>query len=190
VRRSAWVAVVAAVGLGLTGCSDPGTPSDTLPTAVSTSASPTLEPLGPADFPVPADAREQTEAGAVAAAEYYFGLLNYTQAIPTGQPLREFSDGCADCESIAASQDQDAVDGVAIQGGQFTVASAAAEIVESGSANVAVRIDRDASAAVSAGGTSIEGRSGPAATLSGGVLLRWDGVRDVWVVTQIDLDAV
>jgi hypothetical protein len=57
------------------GCASKHEANDTLPSASETSPSPSLEPLGPADFPVPAEARTQDAAGAEAALRYYLALI-------------------------------------------------------------------------------------------------------------------
>src|SRR4051794_41564519 len=67
-RLVAGLAVAAAL---VAGCSSKHEANDTLPSASQTSASPSLEPLGPADFPVPEEARTQDAAGAEAALHYY-----------------------------------------------------------------------------------------------------------------------
>jgi hypothetical protein len=78
----------------LTGCAEKQEANQTLP---STSASPTTEALpeiGPADFPVPDEARTKDAAGAEAFLRYWIDLLNRQQAIPAGQPLRELGPEC------------------------------------------------------------------------------------------------
>ncbi len=81
------MAVLAVLALASAGCSEPGQPSTSLPTATSTSAEPTLEPLGPPDFPVPAEAREQTEAGAIAMASYYLDLIDFARQSSARLPV-------------------------------------------------------------------------------------------------------
>ena len=189
-RRSGWVAVVAAVGLGLTGCSDPGTPSDTLPTAASTSAEPTLAPLGPADFPVPAEAREQTLDGVLAMNTYYFDLLNYSQTAPTGEWLRQVSDGCTICTGTANYFDSSADAGVKFSGGTFTVLASTGQLSDEFNASSAVRVQLDAVTAEDSAGQTIEDESFGAAELSGGAAFRWDQQKSAWLITQLDLSPV
>ena len=73
-RRWTAAAVTCLATALLAGCSG-GTQqaSTTLPTtsAPTAAASPTLPPLGPADFPVPAEAREKTPEGVNAFTRYY-----------------------------------------------------------------------------------------------------------------------
>ena len=74
----------------LAGCSGSEEASQTLPATSRTSASPsaTLPPLGPADFPVPAEARQQTAAGATAFIDYYLGLMNRSQHLMASDAIR------------------------------------------------------------------------------------------------------
>src|SRR3712207_7343807 len=89
----------------LTSCSEKQEASETLPTA---SASPTadLPPLGPSDFPVPAEARTKDAAGAEAFLRYWIDLLNRQQAIPAGEPLRDLGPDCNECLRIARVYDE------------------------------------------------------------------------------------
>ena len=58
-------------------------------------------PSGPADFPVPDEARTKDAAGAEAFLRYWIDLLNRQQAIPAGQPLRDLGPECQECLRIA-----------------------------------------------------------------------------------------
>src|SRR5215210_8885795 len=95
----------------LTSCTEKTEANQTLPT---TSAAPTTEELpsvGPADFPVPDEARTKDAAGAEAFLRYYIDLLNRQQAIPAGQPLRDLSPECGTCQRIARAFDDAAAAG-------------------------------------------------------------------------------
>src|SRR4051794_41324347 len=66
-----------AVAMALVGgCSSKHEANDTLPSASETSATPSLEPLGPADLPMPDDARSQDAAGAEAFVRYYMAVYS------------------------------------------------------------------------------------------------------------------
>ena len=111
------VAGLLAGGVVLSGCSEKQEANDSLPTA---SASPTedeLPPLGPEDLPMPDEARTQDAAGAEAFVRYYIELINRTSDVMDAEPLREFSDGCADCERIATNTDEAAPLGHDYEGG-------------------------------------------------------------------------
>ena len=50
---------------------------------------------------MPDEARTQDAAGAEAFVRYYIELINRTSDVMDAEPLREFSDGCEDCDRIA-----------------------------------------------------------------------------------------
>src|SRR3954470_12140999 len=85
----------------LGGCAAKHEASETLPSASETSASPSLQPLGPADFPVPDEARVQSDAGARAAARYYLSLTTYAFHTLDTDPLRDLSRNCEFCTNLA-----------------------------------------------------------------------------------------
>jgi Family of unknown function (DUF6318) len=111
-----------AAALLLSGCSDKQEANTSLP---STSASPSTEALpqiGPADFPVPDEARTKDAAGAEAFLRYWIDLLNRQQAIPAGQPLRDLSTAeCDECLRIAKAFDDGAAAGWRYEGGQLSL---------------------------------------------------------------------
>src|SRR3954447_19890417 len=116
-RMVAGLAVATAL---LGGCAAKHEASDTLPSASETSASPSLEPLGPTDFPVPDEARTQDAAGAEAALRYYLALITH-QAGKDGQPLRDLSQDCNFCNFLADRADQDAAAANTLTGGKIGV---------------------------------------------------------------------
>lgn len=61
----------------LTGCAEKQEASTSLPTTAPAPTTEALPPLGPADMPMPAEAREQTVDGAEAFTEYYVELYNH-----------------------------------------------------------------------------------------------------------------
>jgi hypothetical protein len=182
------VAVVAAVGLGLTGCSDPGTPSDTLPTAASTSAEPTLVPLGPADFPVPAEAREQTEAGALAMASYYLDLIDRSREAMDGQPFLDLSQSCDTCEQLAAGFAAEKAAGNRYQGGDLRIDTVGRTTVSGTTADLTLTMLQAASTLVGSDGKVVPDRSTPDTRLSGGMVLNWDSIREGWLVEQLNAE--
>src|SRR3954454_3779547 len=99
------VAGLAVATAMLGGCAAKHEASDTLPSASETSAPPSLEPLGPADFPMPDEARHQTEAGGLAFANYYFALSNHLLETRDSMPLRELTRDCELCDQLADTYD-------------------------------------------------------------------------------------
>lgn len=190
-RRGAWVAGSAAL-LVLAGCSDPQPANDTLPTAVSTSAAPTLEPLGPADFPVPDEAREQTEAGAEAMADYYLGLVNFVgqQANADTAPLLDLSSGCATCAQIAAGVDALRAAGQRVEGAQLRVNSFGSTDLRSGEASIAWLVSEAPSQTFDSNGQEIASEARPGQQLGGGIDFSWDDERTAWIATQVTLDSL
>jgi hypothetical protein len=118
--RPAAVAGIVMVTL-LSGCSEKQEANETLP---STSASPSTEALpelGPADFPVPDEARTKDAPGAEAFLRYWIELLNRQQAIPAGQPLRELGPDCRECLRVARAFDDAAAAGQRYEGGELSL---------------------------------------------------------------------
>lgn len=189
-RRGAFVTVAVALVLAVAGCSEPQQANDTLPTASETPAEPTLEPLGPADFPVPDEAREQTEAGAEAMAVYYLDLLDYVKAQVGGRsldtaPLRDLSNDCEVCEQVADGFDNANASGYIYEGGELDPPSIGTVSYVVPSADIAFTVQQAAARVVGTGG--VEVRSSEQVTLRGGIVLEWNSVRAGWIATQLNL---
>ena len=105
----------------MTGCTQKTEANDTFP---PTSAAPTTEELaqlGPADFPVPDEARTKDAAGAEAFLRYWIDLLNRQQSIPAGQPIRDLGPECRECLRIAKAFDDAAAAGYRYDGGELSL---------------------------------------------------------------------
>ena len=105
----------------LSGCAEKQQANESLPSASASPTEEALPPLGPEDLPMPAEARTQDAAGAEAFVRYYIELINRTSDVMDAQPLRDFSDGCADCNRIANSVEEDAAAGYEYEGGGITI---------------------------------------------------------------------
>ena len=106
----------------LTGCSEKQPANETLPSSSAAETSEALPELGPADFPVPDEARTKDAAGAEAFLRYWIELVNRQQAIPQGRPLRELSTSdCYDCLRIAKAFDDAAASGWRYEGGELSL---------------------------------------------------------------------
>src|SRR4051794_4491133 len=138
VRRQ-WTARVAAGCLlavaALSGCAEKHEASTTLPSASSTSGE-ELPPLGPADFPVPDEARQQTESGVVAFSNYYFDLSNHLLTSLDSKPLRSLSLNCSVCDVMADSYDADKAAGYTYEGGDIRIASTGSAHIEGSTAEL------------------------------------------------------
>ncbi len=183
----------AAVALGtalLTGCGAAGAeaPSTSLPSA--TTAAPTTEALpvvGPADFPVPPEARTQDAAGAEAFLRYWIELLNRQQAIPAGQPLRDLGPECQECLRIAHNFDDAATAGNAYVGGEVSLVDVLPPTLDGAAASFSFSARREPVSLVGPSGAVIEARPDAAPRLFSGLNLQWSASTTSWVVTAFQL---
>ncbi len=193
-----WTPVLTAglVAAVLAGCSEAEDaerelPGSTSAPATSSSAAPTVEalpPLGPADLPMPAEARTQDAAGAEAFVRYYLELINRTSTVMDAAPLREFSDGCRDCDRIADNTEQDASDGYRYQRGVIVIKAAGAANVSGEEARIAFTLDQAPLEVVDGNGTRIPDlSSGALLDLSGGARATWDDTRQTWLMSTLTL---
>jgi type IV pilus biogenesis protein CpaD/CtpE len=169
------------------GCSSKHEANDTLPSASETSASPSLEPLGPADLPMPADAREQTAAGAEAFFRYYLDLYDYSKRSLQSSDLRSISASCSTCNRLADQIDEDAKAGYVYQGGDASIDSFADPVIEGATAKLAFVL-REAPLSLAKDGQPVQGLSFPErVSPASGALLSWDDGRMTWVINQLDV---
>jgi hypothetical protein len=184
-------AAAAAVGIAvLAGCSDGGTANETLPPTSTTAAetSESLPPLGPADFPVPDEARNKTQAGAAAFAQYYIELSNFLLPSLESSPLRELSLDCDVCTQLADGYDADRTAGYTYSGGELTIRSAGKATLVGDAAEIAFIVDQAAVGVADSSGTAVPGKSSDAYALTGGVSLQWENRRKTWLVAQLTLE--
>ena len=183
-------ACLAAGAVVLSGCSERQEASDTLPGAdASPSASePELPPLGPPDLPMPAEARTQDAAGAEAFVRYYVDLINRTSTVMDAAPLREFSNGCADCSRIASVVEEDAAAGRQYNDGRILITAVGAPLMKGATAEMAVHADVAALTVRDAAGAPLSDLSSPAyVDLNGGAAIKWDAPKHTWVMTVLTL---
>lgn len=186
--RLAQTAAGALVGLVvLAGCSSGQPANETLPSAAATSAeaSETLPPLGPPDFPMPPEARQQTPAGAEAALRYYLDLVSRRGEFG-GSPLRELSRDCAFCDFLANRQDEDVSAGYMVRGGQVTIEDLSAPVINGDVAEFALTLTQSAVTVVDAKGEPVEGRGeAERQTISVGASMTWSPQERAWVMNQL-----
>jgi hypothetical protein len=168
------------------GCSSKHEASDTLPSASETSASPSLEPLGPADFPVPDEAREQSDAGAEANARYFLSLTSYSFETLDTTPLRELSRNCEFCTNLAQTIETDAASGHKFVGGKVEVGQDAQVARAGTSTEVYVSVSQTALQVLDASG--VEVRQQPAYDVAASVIMEWKDADRRWVVTQVTVN--
>lgn len=187
--RAAVAAAVAIAVLG--GCSRGEPANETLPDAAPSSSetSEALPPLGPPDLPMPAEAREQTAAGAEAFIRYYVDLINHTNSDMDSQHLRQLSRDCATCDRIADETDSDALVGYRYVGGRLNVAGdLSATITTDGQAESAFVIDQEELVIQDSSGQPVPDLTFPAIEdVQSGSVLTWDNSARSWVVTELTL---
>jgi hypothetical protein len=180
----------AAVALGtalLSGCgaAEAEAPSTSLPSA--TTAAPTTEALpvvGPADFPVPPEARTQDAAGAEAFLRYWIDLIDRQRAIPAGQPLRDLGPDCHDCLRIAHNYDEAAAAGNRYAGGELTLNDVTAPDMGAESAYISFGIRQEAVQLVDSSGAPIDEGQEASPNVFGGINLLWSNDQQSWIVTN------
>ncbi len=181
---------LAAASLSLTGCSEGDKPSASAPTTTTANPSPTLPPLGPADFPVPAEARQKTEAGVRAFTRYYIDLTNHLLVSLDSAPLRDLSRDCRDCDALAHGYDTAKAAGWTYEGGQISIISMTNGPITGDAAENALYLEQAAYTVKDRDGVAVPGKSSDAIKMSGGLALAWDANRSTWIVTTFSADRI
>lgn len=181
------VAVVGAVLVS--GCTAETPANDTLPTASEgAESSAELEPLGPADLPMPAEAREQTPAGAEAFIRYYVDLLNRAQRDLDTTYVTQFSADCDTCSALIVGLNAYAAEGYLISGGTIRVGAINPPTLNADGAEFVAPLMQDAVAVTDATGQTIADASAPDASFPGtGGFIRWSSDLSSWILTQLTL---
>jgi hypothetical protein len=179
------VGILAVGGVVLTGCSQKQEASHTLPTTSAAETTAALPPLGPKDMPMPAEARTQDAAGAQAFIRYYVSLINRTSTVMDAKPLRDFSDGCRDCQRIATSTEKAASAGSDYDGGEMTITHMGQPVMTGNAASVPIVVDQAKFIVLDSSGAPTEGGSDAFRNVTGGVGLAWDASRNTWLMTDL-----
>lgn len=193
--RRRWIVLAACLGVLtvlFSGCSGGQPASETLPSTSQTSASNSAEalpPLGPVDFPMPAEARTKDAAGAEAFLRYYFDLLNKSLADMDVQYIREFAVKCEDCDRIASETEADAKKGYRYRGGELTITDKISIAVTSVDQAESAFVTKQAALTVVDGsGNPVSGLSFDAQPrLSSGALSIWDQGTSSWKMKVLTL---
>jgi hypothetical protein len=184
-------AAAAVVGIALlAGCSDGATANETLP-STSTSAAPSSDapaPLGPPDMPMPAEAREQTAAGAEAFLRYYMDIYNWSQLHMDAAYMDQLSQGCATCDSLTANLRNDAEAGYLYEGGGVTVGDTSFAEIKMSRIEGAFSMKQAALTVRAADGSTVSDLSAPPAALDCGAILSWSSDDTSWIFTQWDVN--
>jgi hypothetical protein len=171
----------------LSGCSAKVEASDTLPSTSAAETTKALPPVGPADFPVPAEARTKDAAGAEAFVRYWIDLINHQRAIPNGKPLRDLGPDCQECLRLAQNYDEAAAAGNKYAGGELSLHDVAAPQVESNKVVLSFLLRREPVSLVDGTGTVLESRADAAPDLSSGISLVWSTEDRAWSVTTFSI---
>jgi hypothetical protein len=179
------VALLAAGAAVLTGCTEKQEASHTLPTTSAAESTTALPPLGPEDMPMPDEARTQDAAGAQAFVRYYVELINRTSTVMDARPLRDFSDGCRDCDRIATSTEKAASVGNDYEGGEMTITHMGQPVMRENAASVPIVVDQAKFIVLDSSGAPTDGGSEAFSGVTGGIGLAWDASRQTWLMTDL-----
>jgi len=181
---------VAVVLLGtavLTGCSEKQEASETLPSSSAAETSQALPELGPADFPVPDEARTKDAAGAEAFLRYYIDLSNRQQERLDGEPLRQLGPECRECLRIAKNFDDVAAAGQRYQGGELSLNDVTEPQLTETEASINFGIRQEAVDVVDAAGNPVVEGLPVQPNLGSGITLLWSDQYQGWLVKSITL---
>lgn len=172
----------------VSGCSEKQEANETLPSSSAAETSEALPQIGPADFPVPDEARTKDPAGAEAFVRYYIDLLNRQQAIPEGQPLRDLSSECRECLRIAKAFDDAAAAGWRYEGGELSLNNVVDPQVGGNEASVIFGVRIEPVTVRDPTGTPIPDGVGELnANAGSGVSLMWSEDDHTWLVAGMTI---
>ncbi|MGY1753209.1 hypothetical protein [Blastococcus sp. SYSU D01042] len=173
----------------LAGCSAEQQARETLPSVSSAAPSEEeLPPLGPAEFPVPDEAREKTPEGALAFAEYYMalGVEIGEGAVPAAVLLDLSTDECRLCGQVARSFIDDQAAGYTYSGSKTTFTAIGLPRVQANQAELGFLFTQSAYVVLDQTGQEVPDRAGQATgNLQSGMLLTWNQDLESWLVSNL-----
>ncbi len=181
---------VAGVLLGtalLTGCSEKTEANKTLPPASAAPTTEALPPMGPADFPIPDEARTKDAAGAEAFLRYWIDLMNRQRAIPAGQPLRDLGPECQECLRIARNYDDVAAAGHRYEGGDLTLNDVPPPVLDGDGALINFGVRRESVRVVDGSGAVVDPGLPMAPNVISGTNLTWSEGDQSWLVENFNI---
>jgi hypothetical protein len=189
-RRSTigLLACLLATGAVLGGCSEAQKANDTLPsTSAATPTEEELPPLGPADLPVPAEAREKTPEGAVEFVRYYVTLTKHvSENSQDSEPLLQLSEDCRTCIRIAQSIEADRAANYTYREYVFRFEEYGPALVAGDTAQVGFLYVQGPITVLDQAGQVVTDRSAAKAQeLQSGAVLLWRQDLESWVVTGL-----
>jgi hypothetical protein len=184
--RGAVVGLLLGTAL-LTGCSERTEANDTLPSASAAPTTEALPPVGPADFPVPDEARTKDAAGAEAFLHYFIDLINRQQAIPAGQPIRDLgTPECQSCLRVARIYDEAAQAGYRYVGGELSLNDSTPPRLEGGEASMNFAVRQEAVQRVDGTGTPVDEGVPMAPNVYSGITLVYSDSDQTWLIKAFD----
>jgi hypothetical protein len=101
------------------------------------------------------------------------------------QPLREFADGCRDCDRIASATEEAAAAGYDYEGGDMTILEIGPPVMKDNVASLPIVIDQAEFVVLDASGVPTHGGSEAYPSVTGGIGLTWDSGRNTWLMTDM-----
>jgi hypothetical protein len=171
----------------VSGCAEKQEASDTLPSASASPTSEALPEIGPADFPVPDEARTKDAAGAEAFLRYYIELSDRQQELLDGQPFRDLGPECQECLRIARNFDDAAAAGHRYEGGELTLNDVTEPQLRSDEASINFGVRQEAVRLLDAEGKPVVEGLPLQPNLGSGITLVWSGQEQSWLVKSLTL---
>jgi hypothetical protein len=171
----------------LTGCSEKTEASTTLPTKSAAATTEALPLMGPADFPVPEEARTKDAAGAEAFLRYFIELSNRQQELLDGQPLRNLGPDCQECLRIARNFDEAAAAVNRYDGGEVTISAMTPPVIDGDTAQISFGARQEAVRLVDQAGNDAYPPLEVQPNMGSGIHLRWSEADHGWLVESFNL---
>jgi hypothetical protein len=184
------VGILAVGGVVLTGCSQKQEASHTLPTTSAAETTAALPPLGPATFPVPAEAREKSPEGALVFAKYYVDLAFAVgdSGVPSQSLLDLSTPDCHTCNQVAASYAQDQAAGYKHVGTSHSFKEYGPALLKDNVAEIGFDYRQGASTVIDANGLEVPSRAAKdSGVLSSGMRLEWRDDLHSWLVANLTI---
>jgi hypothetical protein len=172
----------------LSGCSEKQGANETLPSTSAAETTPELPPLGPKEFPVPAEAREKSPEGALAFAKYYMSLgTEIGKGTVPAQALLDLSTSeCRLCAQVAESFREDQAAGYTYMGSSDTFKEYGPPLLKGDTADLGFVFNQSSYTVVNSSGQEIPERAGQATgDLQSGMQLIWQDDLRAWLANSL-----
>lgn len=181
------MACLAAGAAALSACSPKQEANESLPSSSAGPSKPELPPLGPADFPVPKEARQKTPEGAVEFVRYYMSLPEHlARTTLDPQALLDLSQDCQTCTMIAESLSRDRAAGYRYRVSMSEFRPYGHGRIMGDQAEVGFVYSQGEVAVVDSTGQIVKERSTPATgDLQSGASVMWRNDLRSWVISSL-----